>query len=339
MKLDLILQPHLSAAEITRLGMMAEGYGIDGVWATNHLDGRDPFVNFVPLAERTTRLRMGPTALSPFEVHPVKMANLLLTLNEISQGRAQIAVGGGGGTLQAMGMKPARMVRAVRECIEILRLAASGKPVTYRGEILRMDWMNTSWSAAPPPALYAAANGPQMLRMGARHADGIMTSDFTVARLKWARDLVDPILDAAGRDPATFPFINFWAWHVKESGEEAQREARTYLMARGTIWQPYIHDVVTEEEAAVVARHYPAFVRAYHKRSPEIEGVPEAILAKIVDRGVAASGVADIDREIERLREMRRAGVTGVVLCLYDNPADSIRIIGERVVPALKTSG
>jgi hypothetical protein len=64
--------------------------------------------------------------------------------------------------------------------------------------------------------------------------------------------------------------------------------------------------------------------------------VPEALLAKIVERGVSACGVADIDGEIERLREMRRAGATGVVLCLYNDPAASIRMIGEKVVPALR---
>ncbi|MDH5275332.1 MAG: LLM class flavin-dependent oxidoreductase [Gammaproteobacteria bacterium] len=336
MNVDLILQPHFSAAEVARLGALAESYGIGGVWATNHLDGRDPFVNFVPLAEHTTRLRMGPTALSPFEVHPAKMAGLLLTLNEISGGRAQVAVGGGGGTLQSMGMKPARMVRAVRECLEILRLAASGKPGPYRGEVFKMHWLNTSWAKAPPPLILAAANGPQMLKMAARHADGIMTSDFTPARLRWARALIDPVLYATGRDRASFPFINFWAWHVKESREAAQAEARTYLMARGTIWEPYIHDVVTPDEATVVARHYPAFVRAYDRRSPDIQGVPEDILAKIVERGVSASAVADIDFEIERLREMHRAGVTGVVLCLYNDAAEAIRVIGERVVPALR---
>jgi 5,10-methylenetetrahydromethanopterin reductase len=130
MRIDLILQPHFSADEMIKLGTLAESYGIFGVWVSNHLDGRDPFVNFVPMAERTTQLRMGPTALSPFEVHPFKMANLLVTLNEISQGRAHVAVGGGGGTIEAMGIKPERMVRAVRECLELLRLATSG---TLRG--------------------------------------------------------------------------------------------------------------------------------------------------------------------------------------------------------------
>ena len=334
MRIDLILQPHLSATEVAKLGELAESYGITGVWVSNHLDGRDPFVNFVPLAERTGRLQMGPTALSPFEVHPLKMANLLLTLNEIADGRAHVAVGGGGGTLEAMGIKPERMVRAVRECLELLRVATSGQPGSYQGEMYRMNWLDTSWAQASPPALFAAANGAQMLKMAARYADGIMTSDFTPSRVRWAREIIDPVLDDTGRDRATFPLINFWAWHVKASREEAQREARRYLMARGTIWEPYIHDVVTAEEAAIVAKHYPAFIRAYRKTS-DIEGVPEDLIAKIIARGVAASAVADIDCEIEKLRSQQEAGVTGVALCLYDDPAESIRVIGERVVPAL----
>jgi alkanesulfonate monooxygenase SsuD/methylene tetrahydromethanopterin reductase-like flavin-dependent oxidoreductase (luciferase family) len=335
MRIDLILQPHLPATEMTRLGTLAESYGVHGVWVSNHLDGRDAFVNFVPLAERTKKLCMGPTALSPFEVHPVKMANLLLTLNEIAGGRAQVAVGGGGGTLEAMGIKPARMVRAVRECLELLHLAASGKPVSYKGEMFRMEWLNASWAKAPPPAIYAASNGEQMLKVGARHADGIMVSDFTAARLRWARRIIDRVLTAAGRDPGSFPLVNFWAWHVKKSREDAHREARTYLMARGTIWEPYIHDVVTSEEAALVKRNYRGFVRAY-RQTDVIEGVPSALVEKIVDRGVAASAAADVDVEIGKLRQLRDAGMTGVALCLYDDPEESIHLIGKRVVPALR---
>ncbi|MDP6616675.1 MAG: LLM class flavin-dependent oxidoreductase [Gammaproteobacteria bacterium] len=335
MRVDLIIQPHLPAAEFAALGELAEQYGISGVWVSNHLDGRDPFVNFVPLAERTQQLHMGPTALSPYEEHPMQMAKLLLTLNEIAGGRAHVAVGGGGGTVDSMGIKPARMVRAVRECLEILRLATSKERVTYEGEIFQMHGLDTGWAKAPPPAIFGAANGEQMLRMSARYADGIMTSDFTPVRLRWAREIIDPVLKETGRDPASFPLINFWACHIKATREEAMAEARLYLMARATIWAPYINDVVSAEEAAVVAKHYPAFVRAY-RRSSDIEGPPRELVDKIVGHGVTACAASEIDGQIDRFREMHAAGATGVALCLYNDPADAIRVIGEHVVPALK---
>jgi len=334
-RVDLIIQPHIPAAEMAELGKLAESFGISGVWVSNHLDGRDPFVNFVPLAEGTQRLRMGPTALSPYEEHPMQMAKLLMTLNEISGGRAQVAVGGGGGTLDSMGMKPQRMVRTVRECLEILRLARSGKRMVFEGEVFQVRGLDTGWAKAPPPAVFGAANGEQMLRMCARYADGIMTSDFTPVRLRWARAIIDPVREAIAGDAATFPLINFWACHIKETREEAMAEARLYLMARGTIWAPYIHDVVSPAEATLVARHYPAFVRAYRKTS-DIEGPPRELVDRIVERGVTACAASEIDGQIDRFMEMRAAGATGIALCLYNDPAEAIRVIGERIVPALE---
>lgn len=335
MRVDLIIQPHLSHSEFAELGELAERNGISGVWVSNHLDGRDPFVNFVPMAERTTKLQMGPTALSPYEEHPMQMAKLLMTLNEISGGRAHVAVGSGGGTLDSMGILPARMIRAVRECLEMLQLAARRERVSYNGEIYQMQGLNTSWAEAPPPTIYGAANKEQMLRVCSRYADGIMTSDFTPSRLRWAREIMDPVLDDAGKDKATYPLINFWATHIKPTHEEAMAEARFYLMARGTIWKPYIDDVVSPEEAAEVAKHYPAFVKSY-RRTDDIQGPPRDLVNKIVDRGVTACAADAVDAQIERFAEMRAAGATALALCLYNDPADAIRIIGERIVPALK---
>ena len=65
MRVDLIIQPHLPADEFAALGELAESYGISGVWVSNHLDGRDPFVNFVPLAQRTQKLQHGPDGAEP----------------------------------------------------------------------------------------------------------------------------------------------------------------------------------------------------------------------------------------------------------------------------------
>ena len=335
MRVDLIIQPHLPADEFAALGELAESYGITGVWVSNHLDGRDPFVNFVPMAQRTQKLQMGPTALSPYEEHPMQMAKLLMTLNELAGGRAHVAVGGGGGTIDSMGLKSVRMVRAVRECLEILRLAAKRERISYEGEIYQARGLNTSWAKAPPPMIYGAAGGEQMLRLAAREADGIMTSDFTPVRLRWARKHIDPVLEETGRDVATFPLINFWATHIKETHEEAMAEARFYLMARATIWEPYVSDVVNAEEAAEIAKHYPAFVKP-SRRTDDIQGPPRELVNKIVERGVTACAASDIDGQIDRFQEMRASGATGVALCLYNDPADAIRVIGEHLVPALK---
>ena len=335
MRIDVILESNNSPDTVAELGKLAEECGLGGVWVSNMNDGRDPFINFVDLARVTDRIRMGPIAVSPFELHPLKMAAALLTLNERSAGRAQIVVGAGGGTASAMGMKTERPVRAVRECIEILQAAATGEPLRYKGEMYQVRWWNPSWAKSRPPVIYAGANGPQMLSSAARYADGIMVSDFVIERVRDARERIDRSLADSGRPAESFRLNNFWAWHVKESQEEAERESRIWLAVRGTLYPKYLEDVLDPDEASVVTANIDSFIKAYHAKSPEIEGVPDGIVRKLVDRATSASSISDFDREIDRMRQFRDAGLTEIALRIYDDPAESIRLIGERLVPAL----
>jgi hypothetical protein len=128
---------------------------------------------------------------------------------------------------------------------------------------------------------------------------------------------------------------NFWAWHVKEDPAEARDESAIYLCVRGTIYDHYIYDVVDEDEAKIVEANISSFAKAYYNKDPNIEGVPREIVDKIIAHGTSASSLDNIDREIDRLREFEAAGLNEISLCLYDDPEQSIKIIGEHVVPAL----
>lgn len=339
MRIDIILESNNSPERVRELGELAEANGLGAVWVSNMNDARDPFINFVPLAMNTQRIRLGPIAVSPFELHPLKMASSLLTLNEVAKGRAQIVIGAGGGTATAMGAKPVRVVRAVRECAEILRLAATGQPVRYQGELFEVKWYNPSWVRSPPPDVYIGANGPQMLKAAPRYADAIMVSDFVVDHVRRSRAIIDGTLDAAGKERGRFKLNNFWAWHVKETREEAEREARIWLTVRGTLYPPHINEVLDPDEAALVNRNINHFIRAYNKKSDVIEGVPPEIVSKLARRCTSACAIADLDQEIERLRDFAQAGLTEIALRIYEDPAATIRLLGERVVPALADAG
>ena len=336
MRIDLILEANSSPERIAGLGRLAEQHGLGGIWVSGMLDARDPFMAFMEAARTTQRIHMGPIAISPFELHPLKMAASLLTLNEAGGGRAQIVVGGGGGTMTAMALEPARRVRAVREALEILRLASQGRQVSYEGEIFKVRRYNPSWARSTPPVIYAGANRGGMQRMAARHADGIMLSDKIVPQVREARAVIDPVLAEAGRDRGTFRLTNFWAWHVKESREEAEREARIWLALRGVLMRRNHHYFMGEADMDLVEAKRPAFFDALRRRSPDIAGVPDRVVKLLMDNLTSCAALADLDREIERLRQFQAAGLTEIALRIYDNPEETIRILGERVVPALR---
>jgi len=341
MQLDLVLEP-ASPAEFADLGLLAEQLGFGNVWTANHIAARDPFMSFMPLAARSRRIGMGPIAISPYELHPVKIANQLLTLNEAASGRARVVLGGGGGTVIGLGMKDGRrsmmprMVRAVREAVELVRGAGRGELFSYAGELFSVDNYAAGWVAgdAPAPRLYVGASKPQMLRMAGRVADGVMMSDVTLPRIDEAMGELRASLTRHAR-PAEFPVSNLYAWHVFEHRDQAYAEARAKLFVRGMLEDWYISPFLEPDECATVEANFAAFAQAYARNSPHIEGVPEPLLDKLVNNLTFAGTPADIDGFVEQLLAFESAGLNEFAIRLYGQPAAAMRLIAERVMPAL----
>lgn len=338
MRIDIILEAAHPATRLAGLARLAEEHGIGGVWVSNMHDARDPFINFAETARTTKKIHMGPVAVSPYELHPMKMAVSLLTLNELSDGRAQIGIAAGsGGAPTAMGIPAERRVRAVRECTEILKLASTGKPITYRGEMYKVLYFDPAWATSAPPMIWVCANGPQMLRSAAKYADGIFVGDHLPHHIARMKAVVEEQLAAAQRPAGSVRLNNFWAWHVKKTRAEAHAEARKWLAVRATPYREYYHhDILDPDEMELVFRNSKSIIQAFNKKSDVIENIPADVMDRLVDRCTSASGIDELDREIARLREFRDAGLTEISLRLYDDPEASIRLIGEKVLPAVQ---
>ncbi|MEE4186272.1 MAG: LLM class flavin-dependent oxidoreductase [Gammaproteobacteria bacterium] len=335
MRIDLILESNNSPERIAELGQLAEANGIGAIWISGMLDGRDPFAVFTKLALTTSRIRMGPIAVSPFELHPLMMAKSLLTLNEYAQGRAQMVVGGGGGTATAMNLPLERRVGRVRETLDILRLAARGEPLDYEGELYQIRNYNPFWANSHPPAVYVGANREQMIKMGARHAERMMLSDKMVVQVAETKALISATRQRAGLPPEPYGMTNFWAWHVKRDRAAAVREARIWLALRGVLLRKNHEYFMSPEDCDLVDEKRGVFFQALRKRSPEIPGVPDRIIDQLIDNLTSTASVDEIDSELERLRAFAAAGLTEIALRIYEEPEETIRLLGERVVPAL----
>jgi 5,10-methylenetetrahydromethanopterin reductase len=335
MDIDLILEPDRSPSEIKELGVAAERLGVRTLWASNYSSARDAFMSLVPLAQATRRIGIGVLVVSPWEMHPLKIANSLLTLNEYAGGRAQIVVSGGGEWVAVMGTGHARRVRAVRETIEIIRRAASGKPLTYKGELYKA-YGYKGWSGDPAPLLYAGASKRQMMRMAAGIADGAMMSDVTLHYVGDMVGIARERLTELARADGKFRLSNFWAWHVKKDREVSMREARRELILRGWLVRYHLEPFLTVEECDLLEKHKSAFLAAYNDRSGDIKGVPPALVTKLVDNFTCAGDLSTIDRHIDTLRRFAASGLTEIALRLHDDPMDGVRMIGERVIPALR---
>jgi alkanesulfonate monooxygenase SsuD/methylene tetrahydromethanopterin reductase-like flavin-dependent oxidoreductase (luciferase family) len=334
-QLDVILDARARASELADLGQIAERHGIRGVWVSSLLDSRDPFANLSTLAASTNRIRMGPVAVNPFDTHPVKIASAFLTLNELSGGRARIVIGGGGEALDALDIKPLRRVRAVAECVEIISAAASGQVVNYNGEIYSVKNLRLAWLEADQPPVFVGASMAQMLRMSARVADGIMMSDMPSSLAAEAIATLNQSLDKFDKRRPGFQTNAFAAWHVYADRQQAMREARQWLVLRG-IFRPWVlSEFLDEKDVELVMASGAAFWDAFRRQSHIVEGVPENVLNKMAENLAFVASVSELDAKIEKLSAFESAGLNAISLRLYADPAESIKLLGQRVLPAL----
>jgi alkanesulfonate monooxygenase SsuD/methylene tetrahydromethanopterin reductase-like flavin-dependent oxidoreductase (luciferase family) len=361
MDIDIILEPDVTPAQMAELGIEAERLGIRALWSSNYHFQYDAFLALAPVAAATSKLIIGPLAVSPWEMHPLKMANAILTLNEMCNGRAMIGISGGGGLLGAIGWRaandgpiwpfqhpvrhvsdPDRRVRGMRECFEILNIARSGEFVMgYDGGlfVIRRPF-GMVWAKCDGPLLYSCSNGPQTIHMGAEFADGIQFSDFTVDMLPEAMQQIRDGWAKRNKPPENFRVGNFWAWHIKKDRAASMYEGRRELIWRAAIIgmneneiRRYCND---EDELELIRNHWEEFRIAFRSRSGDIPSVPNELLERLIHGMASAGDFNDIDREIERYKLFSDGGLTELSIRLFDNPMDGLKMIGERVLPALR---
>lgn len=336
MEIDIVLDSHLPPDELTELGLLAERHGIRTVWNASYLDGRDPLTNMTDLARRSSSIRVAPMALNAYEMHPFRIGMALLTLNEICNGRAQTMIGGGGEVVMSLSIPFEKRVRYVRECLEIVKGMATNRPFSYDGELFKITNYNPQWITAEPPFIYAGANRPQMLRMAASAADGIFMSDLSPALTKGAIDAVHARMDEIGRDPAGYRFNNFMAWYVYDDPAEARHEARRWIGFRAIFREYMLREFMSQEDFEKILEFIPAIYAMAPKDEDSVEGLPDHLLDMCVDHLTLTGGVADLDRIIEHLLEFKALGVTEICIELKKHQAHGIKLLGERVLPAIR---
>ena len=361
MDIDIIIEPNVTPAELAEIAVAAEKMGVRALWASNYHSAWDPFVSLVLAAMATSKIILGALAVCPWEMHPLKMANALLSLNEVASGRAMIAVGGGGALMGALGWRaraggpiwpgkhpikgtrmPDRRVLGVREALEVLNLARSGEVcMGYEAGIFDVTRpFQMDWATHDGPLLYSCSSGPMMIRMGGQYADGIQLSDYTPDMMPLAMENLAVGFSKRDDKPTDFRVGNFWAFHINEDREASHWEGRRELYVRGGIVgrereqiEKFCHD---EAEADLVMDSVMDFRKTFLMKQGHIKNIPDELANRLVDGMASAGDISNIDREIERYKTFASSGLTELALRFHNNPWDSLKIVGEHILPALR---
>lgn len=180
-----------------------EDAGLDGVGIHDHpSSGRDAYLALALAAQATRRLHLFPATSSPLVRHPLVLAALAHSLDEIAPGRAFLTVAPGFISTRSMGLRRAP-VAIMREAIRELRLLLAGEEVAFGETSTRLR----NRSAAPTP-VYLLAAGPRMIELAGEAADGaFLMVGLDAAAVRAARRHLEVGAKRAGRSLDNFPVV------------------------------------------------------------------------------------------------------------------------------------
>ena len=191
----------------------AEALGFAGAWVSEQVVGTAPLLAPLEMlalaAGCTSRLRLGTSALISTVHSPLHLAHSVATLDQISGGRVELGVAGGGPRrpFAAYGMTADGHVGRFVEGVELIKAAWREGPVTFDGRWFRADGLPVEPKPVqrPHPPLWMGGSHPSALRRAVRLADGFFGAGSTTTEA-FARQvqLVGEALAGSGRDPAGF---------------------------------------------------------------------------------------------------------------------------------------
>ncbi|GAB3301392.1 LLM class flavin-dependent oxidoreductase [Epidermidibacterium keratini] len=298
LEFGLFLSPDASGPErILQNAQLADVLGLqlvtfqDHPYQAKHLDAWT-LLSFV--GARTNAVRVAPNVVSLPLRPPAVLAKSAATLDLLTGGRVDLALGTGAfwDAIAAAGgprRTPKEAVDALIEAIEIIRASWAGQSIRVEGEHYRVVGMHGGPQPAHDIPIWLGAYGKRMLRVTGRLADGWVPSmGYADPPALGAMNLtIDEAAVAAGRDPAQIRRIyNVFGQFGRRSG---------FLRGTPDDWADDLSQLTIEHGMStyVLGTDDPDVIRRY------AEEVAPAVREK-VDKARSAPRPEPTDGESER---------------------------------------
>jgi len=320
--------PTLSIKRDLELIEHLDALGFDEAWIGEHHSSgfetiASPEVFIAAAAERTKRIKLGTGVNSLPYHHPLILADRILMLDHLTEGRMMFGVGPGQLTSDAsmLGIDPGEQRRMMEESFDVIM-------ALFRGEVVsaKTDWFTVTegrlqlrpWTYPMFDIAVAASISPSGPKVAGRHGVGLLSiaattpEGFAMLAAHWA------VMEEQAADHGTTVDRRNWRMmgpmHVAETEQEALDNCR-YGLER--VFDYLGHVVPT---GPVTATTYEGRVQEMNASGSAVIGTPEMAVA-----------------QIQRLVD--QSGGFGAFLCFGGDIADleatkrSYELIAQYVMP------
>jgi phthiodiolone/phenolphthiodiolone dimycocerosates ketoreductase len=346
MRFAVILGDMYPADRAVKCGVLAERYGFHAVFVPDHLadiDGAriDCWTVLGAIASNTSRILLSPGVADIHHIIPAKMAQIVATLDELSAGRAVLAVGAG----EAMNIvpfglefeKPKDRILRLREYIEVVKLlwrSSRDNLAYYKGKFYTLNeaFIDQKYVRHPHPLIYVGAiRSRSLMELIGEMADGWFS---WIVLPETCRKNIEIIRESAlkhGRNPDGIDAV-VWIYTCLTEDPNVRRTAvnigKAYLYVEKSILERHGYKLETPDYTYLLA-HKP------FKTGDELVKAASIVPEEIVEKAIL---IGDVNNCIERVDEYRKAGAKCVGFRIMTvkgglSIEESMKLISEKVIP------
>ncbi|MEZ4668260.1 MAG: LLM class flavin-dependent oxidoreductase [Anaerolineae bacterium] len=330
-EISIAFQTDKTPAQYIALAQLVDQYDFDAVSVYCDAPFHPSYGPLLLMAPHIRRARLGPAAVSPSRMQPVDLAADTALLANAAAGGAYLGLARGA-WLEDHGVTEIRKpIQAIRETIHIVRLLLSGQAGGYDGEIYKIAPHVRAPYPLPekPIPIMIGSWGKKLCALAGELADevkvgGSANPDMVAVIQSYIADGERQAGRSAGSTQVALGAVTV----VDDDREAARQAARRAAVLYLPVVAPLDPTVQIEPELVERLRG--------HADSGEVEDGARLISDDLLDRFAFSGSAADLIAQAERCFA---AGAGRIEFGTPHGiqPETGIRIIGEQVIPALRS--
>ncbi|WP_030485169.1 LLM class flavin-dependent oxidoreductase [Nocardioides aequoreus] len=346
MKFSYVMLPDYPLQESLASIRLADELGFHAVYAADETWHKDLWLLFAAAAASTSNIRLGPSVSGVVLREPSLVAQATATLDELTDGRAEVVLSSGNFGLLAqykMDWAKQKPLSRVKEGVHVIRTLLDEGAITFDGEFFQYEGLFTFARpvAERVPVKMGSMRGPKSFQVAAEFSDGCHHAlSYTKGAYEYMVEHMTIGAERAGKDVND---LDIGAWVVFATGEDSAvaKDAARSMVGLYASAMPHEQLVRNGIDPADMA--------------PIIEKLGAGDLAGSIDATTPEIGetlsIAGTPEEcVAKLKEIEAAGVNHMILAVtdatlvktfmgreIDGVADvdtQLRLIAERIMPA-----
>jgi 5,10-methylenetetrahydromethanopterin reductase len=349
MKFSYVMLPDYPLEESLRAIKLADELGFYACYAADETWHKDLWLLFAAAARDTTNIRLGPSLSGVVLREPTLIAQAAATLDELTNGRAEVVLGSGNFGLLAqynIDWKQTKPLSRVKESVQIIRRLLDDGAITFDGEFFSYHGLFTFARPVQErlPVKIGSMRGPKSFEVAGEFSDGCHHClSYSRQAYEYAFDHFRAGAERAGKNPDD---LDFAAWVVTAVGRDsaaAKQAARSMvgIYASSMSHEQLMRNGIDPSELTpiVEAMNEGELAKSIELTSPEladkmsISGTPEEVVSKIKSE-IEGTGVNHVIAAITDASLVK--AFTGQTVEGVAGVDEQLRLLAEEVMPSFR---